>query len=194
MKIFISLSPKTVFKCSYIRRAHLCFENDLKGENFGIINVELDGCAVMFWPALKTTIQGLKFWWAAEVVIGIGQNNVVIGNMSHINILTQVIPAVTSYDPGDFTRPYKACYSDGNALVANNLISKSTTSMKTTITLDGDKMTVPYLVYNRYGIDINQILLGVVIGNYMGHKYPFQSGTLTPSCFPWYFRKRIGDL
>ena len=65
--------------------------------------------------------------------------------------------------------------------------------MKTTITLDGTKMTVPYLVYNRYGIDVNQILLGAVIGNYMGHKCPFQLGTLTPSCFPWYFRKRIGD-
>ena len=42
-----SLSPKTVFKCTFGEHIGV-FNNDPKGANFGIINVELDGCAVMF--------------------------------------------------------------------------------------------------------------------------------------------------
>jgi len=47
------------------------------------------------------------------------------------------------------------CYSDNNTLVANNLISKGKTNMKRAVTLDGDKMTVPDLVDNQYGIDVS---------------------------------------
>ena len=146
--------------------------------------MELDGCAVMFWPGLKTTTQGLKFWWTAEDVTGMGMNKIVVGNKIHDVTYQHPDPADTS---SKIIWPWRfgaaiACYSDSNALIANNLISKSTTSMNTTVVLDGDKLTVPYLVDNRYGIDVNQILLGAVIGKYTGHKCPPQPGTLTPSC------------
>jgi len=31
-----------------------------KGVNFGIVNVEMDGCAVIFWPGLKLSLQMLR--------------------------------------------------------------------------------------------------------------------------------------
>ena len=187
-----TLSPKTIFKCTFGEHIGI-FNSDPKGKNFGIINVELDGCAVMFWPALKSSSKGFKsYWWTAEDVIGMGQNKVVIGNKIHD--VTYQHPNPDTNDsiiwPWSFSTAI-ACYSDNNTLVANNLISKSTTSKKTTVTLDGDKLTVPYLVDNRYGIDVNQILLGGVIGKYMGHQCPHDPGTLTPSCAPWYFRRGL---
>ena len=188
-----SLSPKTIFKCTFGEHIGI-FNTDPKGANFGVINVELDGCAIMFWPALKTSSKSLKgYWWTAEDVTGMGQNKVIMGNKIHDVTYQHPDPDNSS---SNIIWPWRfgtaiACYSDNNTLVANNLISKSTTSMKTTITLDGDKLSVPYLVDNRYGIDVNQILLGGVIGKYMGHQCPSQPGTLTPSCAPWYFRRGL---
>lgn len=187
-----TLSPKTTFKCTFGEHFGL-LNTDPKGTNFGIINVELDGCAIMFWPALKTTIQGLKFWWTAEDVIGMGTNKVVVGNKIHDVTYKHPNPGNSSENnvwPWRFGAAI-ACYSDSNALIANNLISKSKTSIKTTVVLSGEKITVPYLVDNRYGIDVNQILLGGVAGKYMGKQCPSQQGTLTPSCAPWYFRRGL---
>ena len=45
------LAPKTIFKCAFGKHMGI-FNNDPKGTNFGIVNVELYGCAVMFWPSL----------------------------------------------------------------------------------------------------------------------------------------------
>ena len=187
------LSPKTVFKCTFGEHIGI-FNSDPKGENFGIINVELDGCAVMFWPGLKSSSTSIKgYWWLAEDVLGMGKNKVVLGNKIHDVTYQHPNPD----DPSDKTVwPFSfgiaiACYSDNNSLVANNLISKATTSKKTTLVLDGEKVTVPYPVDNRYGIDVNTILLGGVIGKYLGHKCPSQPGTLTPSCFPPYFQRGL---
>ena len=129
------------------------------------------------------------YWWEAEDIIGMGQNKIVVGNKIHDVTYEHPDPSVNS----DIIWPWSfstaiASYSDNNTLVANNLISKSKTEMKTTVTLSGNKMTVPYLVDNRYGIDVNQILLGGVAGKYLGHQCPKDWGTLTPSCFPWNFR------
>ena len=185
-----SLSPKTVFKCTFGEHIGV-FNADPKGENFGIINVELDGCAVMFWPGLKSSSKSFKsYWYTAEDVVGMGQNKVVVGNKIHDVTYQHPNPDESN---SNITWPYSfstalASYSDNNTLVANNLISKSTSTMKTTVVLDGQKMEVPYLVDNRYGIDVNQILLGGVIGHYIGHQCPQDQGTLTPSCAPWYFR------
>ncbi len=175
------LSPKTVFKCTF--GEHLGVYNiDPKGQNFGIVNVELDGCAVMFWPGLKSSSTSIKgYWYTAEDVVGMGQNKIVLGNKIHDVTYQHPDPDDTSSKiiwPFSFSTAI-ACYSDNNSLVANNLISKSTTSMKTTLVLDGDKLTVPYPVDNRYGIDVNAILLGGVIGKYLGHKCPSQPGTLS---------------
>ena len=186
------LSPKTTFKCTFGEHIGV-FNSDPKGSNFGVINVELDGCAVMFWPALKTSSNGLKsYWWTAEDVIGMGHNKVVVGNKVHDVTYQHPNPDESSNIiwPWSFSTAI-ASYSDNNTLVANNLISKSTTLKKVSLDLDGDKVTVPYLIDNRYGIDVNQILLGGVIGKYMGNQCSPQPGTLTPSCFPWYFRRGL---
>ena len=187
------LSPKTVFKCTFGEHIGI-FNSDPKGKNFGIINVELDGCAVMFWPGLKSSSTGLKgYWWTAEDVIGMGENKVVLGNKVHDVTYQHPDPddtksgVIWAWSFGTAI----ASYSDNNTLVANNLISKSTTSEHTTVVLDGDKLNVPYPVDNRYGIDVNQILLGGVIGKYTGHQCPSAPGTLSPSCAPWYFRRGL---
>ena len=91
-----------------------------------------------------------------------GQNEVVIANMTYQHPDPDESNNKIIW-PWSFSTAI-ACYSDNNTLVANNLISKSTTSKKTTLELDGEKLTVPYLVDNRYGVDVNQILLGGVIG------------------------------
>ena len=189
------LAPKTVFKCTFGEHIGV-FNNDPKGENFGIINVEMDGCAIMFWPGLKTTQNyNMKtYWYEATDVIGMGMNKIVVGCKIHDVTLQYPDPDNTK---GGNIWPWRfstaiACYTDNNTLVANNLISKSTTSKKTSVDFDGDKMTVSYPVDNRYGIDVNQIMLGGVIGKYSnGHQCPPDPGKLTPSCAPWYFRQGI---
>ena len=50
-----SLSPKTIFKCTFGEHIEV-FNNDSKGANFGLLL--LNGCAVKFWPALKSTSEG----------------------------------------------------------------------------------------------------------------------------------------
>ena len=184
------LAPKTVFKCTFGEHVGV-FNNDPKAKNIGIVNVELDGCAVMFWPGLKTinNYDLQTYWYEATDVIGMGENKVVLGNKIHD--VTYQHPGTTSNIwPWRFSTAL-ACYSDNNVLVANNLISKSTTSKKTTVTFSDEKMTVPYPVDNRYGIDVNQVMLGGIIGKYSGHQCPAGPGKLTPSCAGWYFRRGL---
>ena len=187
------LAPKTIFKCTF--GEHLgVYNSDSKGTNIGIVNIELDGCAVMFHPTLKPNAEGIKYWKKAEDVVGLGQNKVVIGNKIHEVTFQHPDPDnSSSYNiiwPWTFGIAI-ACYSDGNALVANNLISKSTTSKQTTLILNGDKLTVPYPVDNRYGIDVNSIMLGGPIFKYLGNQCPPGQGSLNPSCYPWYFRRGL---
>ena len=74
------------------------------------------------------------------------RTKIVVGNKIHDVTYEHPDPAVNN----GITWPWSfstaiASYSDNNTLVANNLISKSKTEMKTTVTLSGDKMTVPYI-------------------------------------------------
>ena len=188
------LSPKTVFHCPHGEHIGI-FNNDPKGMNFGVVNVELDGCAIMFWPALKTVSSyNLKtYWFEATDVEGMGSNKLVLGNKIHD--VTYQHP-----DPDDKSNkivwPWRfsmalASYSDNNTLVANNLISKAEKSMKTTVNFGNKSMTVTYPTDNRYGIDVNQLFLGGVIGKYSGKQCPPEPGKLTPSCAPWYFRRGL---
>lgn len=188
------LSPKTVFKCTFGEHIGV-FNNDPKATNIGIVNIEMDGCSVMLWPGLKTVGGSFNlktYWYQATDVIGMGQNKLVLGNKIHDVTYKYPNPEEKSGNIWPWTFGMAiACYSDQNALVANNLISKSQTNMKTTVTFSDKKMTIPYPVDNRYGIDVNQVLLGGVIGKYYGHQCPNEPGKLTPSCAPWYFRKGL---
>ena len=51
--------PKTVFKRTFGQHIGV-LNNDPKGANFGIVNAEMDGCAVMFLPGLKSFSTNIK--------------------------------------------------------------------------------------------------------------------------------------
>jgi len=66
------LAPRTIFRCTFGQHIGV-FNNDPKGANLGIVNVEMDGCAVMFWPGLKSSSTKIKtYWYDAEDVLGMG--------------------------------------------------------------------------------------------------------------------------
>ena len=147
----------------------------------------------MLHPTLKPNAEGIKYWKKADV-IGLGQNKVVIGNKIHD--VTFQHPDTDNSSSYNIIWPWTfgiaiACYSDSNALVANNLISKSTTSKQTTLVLNGDKLTVPYPMDNHYGIDVNSIMLGGPIFKYLSNQRRLGQGSLNPSCYPWYFRRGL---
>ena len=83
----------------------------------------------------------------------ISQKKIIVGNKVHDVTYKHPNPEENSgiMWPWSFSTAI-ASYSDNNTLVgcvvANNLISKGSTNMKTTVTLDGDKMTIPNLVDN----------------------------------------------
>ena len=194
-----TLAPATIFSCP--NRAHQGVWNfDPQATNLGVVNIFLDQCAVMLWPGLKTSSYSpmLSSWWfSASDIEGMGSNKLVLGNVVRDVSLGQsllgksgnVYPYVFSIAVG--------VYTDRNALVANNLLPASTRSEQTTITLNGNtKITVPYMYDNRYGIDVNSILLGAVAGAYAkgaGSKCgtPSAFGGLFPACAPWNFRAGI---
>ena len=190
-----SLQPKSIVECP--DREHMgFFNNDPKAANYGLVNLDLIGCAVMFWPALKTVPDyNLKtYFYEATDVAGMGQNKLVFGNRLQDISYKYPDPSTAS---GNLW-PYRwstaiAVYTENNTLVGNNLLARSDKSVKTTVKLnvgkpDAKTVTVPYAYDNRYGIDVNQVLLGGVIGAYSkSGRCPSSPGTLTPKCAPWYF-------
>jgi len=103
------------------------FNNDSKGANFGIVNVKVDGCVVMFWTGLKSSSTNIKA--GAEDVIVIGKNKIVVGNKIHDVIYEYPDPEKKQWNNVAISIQY--C-SENSTHVANNLISKG----KTNITLD----------------------------------------------------------
>ena len=76
-----------------------------------------------------------------------------------------------------------AVYSDENALVANNLVAKATSSAKVSV---AGYNNVPYPYDNRYGIDVNRQLVGAVYGRKVSSNPGLCAGT--EKNFPWSFR------
>lgn len=189
------LSPKTIFQCP--NRAHQGIWNfDPQAINLGVVNIFLDQCAVMYWPGLKTSSYTpmMSMWWfSATDVTGMGSNKLVLGNVVRdVSFGHSLLSKVDNPYPYSFSIAI-GVYSDRNALVANNLLPASTRNEQTTITLGGKKMTVPYMYDNRYGIDVNTILLGAVASNYCKGPgspcgTPSAFGGLSPHCAPWNFR------
>ena len=193
-----TLAPATVFACP--NRAHQGVWNfDPAAANLGVVNVFLDQCAVMLWPGLKTTSYSpmLSQWWfSATDIEGMGRNKLVLSNVvrdvslgkSLLGKSGNIYPYIFSIAVG--------VYTDLNALVANNLLPSSARSEQTTITLGGKKMTVDYMYDNRYGIDVNTILLGAVASAYAKGAgspcgTPNAFAGLFPACAPWNFRRGI---
>ena len=188
-----NLKPTTVFECP--NRAHMGIWNfDPQATNIGIVNVLLDQCAVMFWPGLKTASYEpmlSNYWFQASDVAGMGSNKLVLGN-----VVRDVSYGKSLLSKGNYTYPYifsiaVSVYSDKNALIANNLLPAS--ARKETTTLPWYPGAVPYAYDNRYGIDVNTVLLGAVASNYCkgpGSKCGTASafGGLSPACAPFNFR------
>lgn len=198
-----ALAPTTVFECP--NRAHQGIWNfDPAATNIGVVNILLDQCAVMFWPGLVTSAfePMLSMWWfSATDVRGMGSNKLVLGNVVRDVSLGQSLlgPKYKNVYPYIFGIAV-GVYTDKNALIANNLLPTSQRNEQTTITVDTKKgplkETVPYMYDNRYGIDVNSILMGAVASNYCkgaGSKCgtPSAFGGLSPPCAPWNFRTGI---
>ena len=76
-----------------------------------------------------------------------------------------------------------ASYTGKNTLIGNNLIDKATLSAKTNV---AGYNNVPYPYDNRYGIDVNQVLYGGVLGKTSGGPC-----LATPSNSKYYFAQGI---
>lgn len=195
-----TLAPTSVFNCP--NRAHQGIWNfDPAATNLGVVNIFLDQCAVMLWPGLKTSSYEpmMSSWWfSATDIAGMGSNKLVLSNVVRDVSLGRSLlgPKHNNTYPYIFSIAV-GVYTDRNALVANNLLPPSARNEQTTITLDtSGQITVPYMYDNRYGIDVNSILLGAVAGAYAkgpGSKCgtPSAFAGLYPACAPWNFRSGI---
>jgi hypothetical protein len=186
------------------------FNNGANDSNLGIVGVYLDAGAVMLWPNLVTTGTSpadggnlQTYWWYATDINGMGTNKVVFNCKIQNVTLNIPRPADGSGWCNGNEWPWRfstaiACYTDGNCLVANNDLPQTNDSKNVSVTFDVNtgcdawSGTAPYPFDNRYGIDVNRVLLGGVIGSYAGAGLiPSTFGGLTPSNFPWHFRQGI---
>ena len=72
-----TLSPKTIFKCPNMK--HQGIFNADNSSNIGVVNINLQGCAVMFWPQLNGggSPSFQNYWYQATSVVGAGSNKLV---------------------------------------------------------------------------------------------------------------------
>lgn len=188
------LAPKTVLKCP--DRAHLgIFNAEPDAHNLGVVNVDLDACAVMLWPALGPNPVSMKtYWYYATEILGMGKNKLVLGNRVRNVNYGHSSPADGDWGkatikgtawPWSFSTAI-ALYSDENGLVANNVLPQADakSSMKY---ID---RTVPYTYDQRYGIDVNKQLLGGAYGKLVPGANP-SACVGTPKEFPWNFRRGL---
>lgn len=151
------LDPKTTITCP--DRKHLGFLNaDPGAKNIGIVNLNLDGCAIMLWPGLKSSAKPTQlkdYWYEATDVDGLGSNKVVLGNKVSNVVFGYPDPDTTSGNqwPWRFSTAI-AVYTQLNALVANNLVPEASRTAKVTVTFSGTEFkNIEFPYDNRYGID-----------------------------------------
>lgn len=86
--------------------------------NLGVVNLQLDGCAVMLWPALGPNKFSMKdYWYEATTIAGMGSNKIVVGNVvKNVNLGSSNPDDKPDGWPWTFSTAV-AVYSDQNALV-----------------------------------------------------------------------------
>jgi hypothetical protein len=196
------LAPSTVFTCP--KRAHLGVFS-LATNNSGVVNIEMDGCAVMLWPELGPGGQTFSwptdfenYWYSAKSILSLGANKLVLSNQVHDVSFGYPSPAQPPAGQNEFPWVFStaiACYGSENVLVGNNLVRKSDdqTSPVTLRLKESNgtytNITTTYPTDDRYGIDVGRVLLGAVLGasNNPGGACPSEWGTITPACMPWLF-------
>jgi len=181
------LSPKTVFECPD-RQHRGIFNNDKNATNLGVVNIDLDNCAIMLWPKLSPKPVSFKdYWFHATTVEGSGKGKLVLGVRS-TNVNLGNPDPTENYNSDAISWPWRfstaiSVYADSDVLVANNLIAKATRKATTSV---AGFSNVPYPYDNRYGIDVNQILYGGVLGHTSGG--PCKA---TPQNSPFYFSQSL---
>lgn len=189
-----SLAPATTFACP--DRQHLgIFNNDANATGLGVVNIALVGCSVMLWPAL-TPAQPVAFpgflktyWYGATGVAGSGSHKLVLSSTSTQVAYGRVDPTNASSNPYSYRFGVSiSVYGEANVLVANNLVTPSPPQgPNVTLTLSGKQFSTAFPYDNRYGVDVNRLLFGGVIG----HACAGGPGNADPSCAPWFFPANV---
>ena len=198
------LAPASILACP--NRRHMgVWSMAPNATNIGVVNLYLNQCAIMFWPGLVTThyeSMMQSWWWDATDIAGSGSNKLVLSNVVMDVSYGSAAPASASGNPYPWAFSIAiGVYTDRNALIGNNLLPASTRNEMTNITLKNSSgklqnFSVPYPYDNRYGIDVNSILLGAVAGHYASGpaspcKTPSAFGGLYPACAPFNYRRGI---
>ena len=166
-----TLNPKTIFECPDLQHNGIYDSNS--SSNIGVVNIYLKGCSIMFWPHLSPYSPNYQtYWYDATSVIGAGKNKLILSNKIQDVSLGNPSPGsewptvTISKDPWPYRFGHAiAVYIEENALIGNNLLPKSSKSIKTNVV---NFTNVPYPYDNRYGIDVNRILYGGVLDKTSG--------------------------
>jgi len=197
------LSPATQFSCPLFSHYGVF---SIGTNNSGVVNIDMDGCAIMLWPELGPNNQQFSwptdfenYWFGATSITSLGKNKLVLSNLIHD--VSFGYPSPSKPPQGQNIYPWSfstaiACYSGENALVGNNLIAKANASTNIPITLQLRaqnhsmvNISTYYPTDNRYGIDVGRVLIGAVASAAVGNNGPCPNswGSITPKCFPYLF-------
>lgn len=195
------LAPTSRLLCPWLQHRGILSTNG-SACNMGVVNLDLDGCAIMLWPELTgpqvpAAWDLKKTWYFAEGSAGMGCNKVVLSNRVHDVSYSNPDAPWHTYTSGN-TWPWSfgvaiSVYSDSNVLVGNNLIPQRDAArmFNTTVTLkDSQKPTNPprvldveYMTDNRYGIDVNNVFTRRVCAFNCGGDQPLWNASCCPSAF-----------
>jgi len=177
---------------------------DANASGLGVVQLELDGCSVLLWPALTgpqvPPAFDLKRTWAdATGVAGMGSRKLVLSVLAHDVGLDDPNAPWHNYTTSNrWPWPYGVAvsvYSDAYALVANTAVVPARHAAgRTTVSLRDPQqpaapprvLTVPYPTDNRYGIDVNNMFIRKPCAAQCGGDQPL--GGWAPHCCPWAFR------
>lgn len=197
------LAPTSRLHCPLYQHYSI-LNYDPAATNMAVVNVELDGCGVLLWPGMSSTITpdaawDIKGYWInATNITGQGSNKIVLGNVIHdvsLGNATRPWTGHVAYSPWPWSYSVAlSVYADKNVLVANNMLPQSTkTPLNVSITLyskPGQKpvqnttLTLPYLIDNRYGIDVNRLVTSKPCNLACTGDFGVNGTGRTPDCCP----------
>ena len=199
------LKPKSNIVCPD-RQYKRIVNSDANATNFGLVHLNLDGCAVSFGPGytgIRSTLEADLLQYNSSGrrtgsfgMLGLGSHKLVFG--CRLQNVAYKYPDPDK--PSGNIWPYRfataiSVVTDDTCLIANNLLAESDKKKRTTVKLDarnGSFVTISAEFHydNRYGISVNR-LAGILAEYQESGICPPQPGTVTPKCFPWYFRRGI---
>ncbi|HYE05055.1 MAG TPA: hypothetical protein VEL07_05965 [Planctomycetota bacterium] len=163
---------------------------DARARDLGIVDLAIDGGSIRLLPELEGHDGAFDGWRRASGVVGMGARKLVVGVA--LRHATQPLGEGLAW-PHPFSTAV-AVYSDEHALVADNDLLPATRRVDVGLDLAraaGGRFTatVPYPYDERYGIDVNRLMLGGIAGS--RHGAQAAAGAIEPSQFPWWFRRGL---